>query len=64
MSTPELTPEQRTRLIEFAEQHGANWKAKLKRLWWSGKDEQQKDGHLLRQVRNSVGPHRLNDVRF
>lgn len=61
---PELTPEQRARLIAFAEQHGSNWKAKLKRLWWSGADAQERDGHLLRQVRNTIGPSRLDSLKF
>lgn len=67
MSTPkppELTDAQRQRLITFAEQHGKCWRSKLKRLWWSGADDREPDGHLLRQVRNTIGPSRLDDVRF
>lgn len=44
---PNLTPEQRAALIEFKKEHGRCWRAALRRLWHSGKDQQE-----LRQIRN------------
>lgn len=55
----DLTPDQRTRLIQFREQNGRTWKYKLWRLWTNGLDATEPDGHLLRQIRNQHGPEWL-----
>jgi len=44
-------------LVEFRNQNGARWKAKLVALWESGQD----DG-LLREARNMIGPSRLYKI--
>lgn len=50
------TPDQLQRLIRYAERHGPDWRSKLVHDWWTGRDAAQPDGHLLRQVRNQLGP--------
>lgn len=47
------------RLRQFAAENGRTWRAKLRRLWNTGKDE-----GLLRQARNIVGPSKLDKLRF
>lgn len=42
---------------DFAEEHGRNWRADLRALWDSGKDEGP-----LRSARNAIGPSRLSKV--
>ena len=53
---PTLSAEQAAALIRFANEHGANWKSKLVRLWETGSDPRIADAGLLRQIRNSFGP--------
>ena len=55
----DLTLDQRARLIEFKEAHGRGWKEVLNILWQTGRDAEQIDGHLLRQIRNQRGPQWL-----
>lgn len=62
MNRPEVTPEQLARLESFAREHGPRWRDVLRELWWTGRDDRQPDGHLLRQVRNRVGPRLLDRV--
>lgn len=50
------TPDQLQRLVRYAERHGRDWKSHLTLDWSTGKDVSQPDGHLLRQVRNQMGP--------
>jgi hypothetical protein len=57
-----MTDEQRDQLKQFAAQHGRNWKSKLRELWMRGADANEPSGHLLRQVRNQVGPSGLDKV--
>ncbi len=57
-----LNQEQLNRLRAFAKQHGRTWKSKLRTLWMRGADANEPDGHLLRQVRNRVGPSGLEKV--
>lgn len=52
------------RLREFAAEHGRDWKVILNGMWLSGRDANQRDGHLLRQVRNQLGPVWLNDFKL
>ena len=42
---------------DFAKVHGRNWRATLRALWDSGKDEGP-----LRAARNAIGPSRLSNV--
>lgn len=56
------TPEQAARLKLFAECYGDNWKEELLNFWLNGKDAQLTDGHLLRQVRNQLGPRWLKTM--
>jgi hypothetical protein len=46
----------------FATRHGRSWRAELAAAWLSGRDANEPDGHLLRQVRNRFGPRWLRDV--
>lgn len=52
-----LTPEQRNAVIEFAKQHGANWKEKLAEGW-----ERSAYPGLLQEVRNDLGPEWLAEM--
>ena len=54
------TAEQLARLQSFAAEHGRNWKSELLGMWLNGRDANQHDGHLLRQVRNQLGPSWLS----
>ncbi len=40
----------------FAKRHGDDWKEVLNTAWVNGRDTNEPDGHLLRQVRNNFGP--------
>ena len=60
MTTP--TPEQLERLRTFAAANGRTWRSMLRTLWMTGADAAERDGHLLRQVRNSVGPSGLDRI--
>lgn len=51
-----ITPDQSARLGAFAGEHGPRWRDELERLWATGGDCKLVDGHLLRQVRNQIGP--------
>jgi hypothetical protein len=59
----DLNPDQRARIIEFRDSHGKGWKATLSSMWWDGRDADQRDGHLLRQVRNQYGPAWLRELK-
>lgn len=61
-SLDKLNTEQRARIEEFKTYHGKKWKDVLAEMWWSGKDAQQADDHLLRQVRNQLGPQWLSSL--
>ncbi len=52
-----VTDSIRGRVAAFAAEHGRTWRAKLRSLWNSGKD----DG-LLRQARNIIGPNNLDRI--
>jgi len=53
MSTKfDVTAEQKQALNNFAAKHGRTWRAKLRSMWFNGKDASQPDGAYLRQVRN------------
>lgn len=63
MST-QPTPDQLQRLIRYAEIHGPGWKLQLVDDWWTGRDVRRPDGHLLRQVRNQLGPTWLDGFQL
>lgn len=50
------TPEQEIALAEYQAKHGHFWKRKLMEAWQNGTDTSEPNGHLLRQVRNNLGP--------
>jgi len=48
----------------FATKHGRTWKDKLLTAWMNGADAREPNGHLLRQVRNTLGPRWLDKVNL
>ena len=54
------TPEQLEALRAYKAKHGDYWKYKLLNAWLDGTDASEPNGHLLRQVRNQLGPSWLN----
>lgn len=58
------TREQVDALRAFAGRRGRNWKSKLLSMWFNGRDASEPNGHLLRQVRNQLGPTWLMNFRF
>lgn len=52
------------RLKQYADEHGRNWKQKLRDQWFNGSDANEPNGHLLRQARNKIGPGALENVTF
>ena len=40
----------------FAKKYGRYWKSDLGAAWANGRDINEPNGHLLRQVRNNFGP--------
>lgn len=59
--TPEPTPEQVYAIDAFKAKYGQYWKDELASKWWSGTDCDEPNGHLLRQVRNTLGPQWLSE---
>lgn len=59
----DLNSDQRQRLVDFARQHGSGWRETLNQMWWVGKDANQRDDHLLRQIRNQFGPCWLANLK-
>lgn len=55
----DLETDQRKALESFMERHGRQWKETLLSYWLNGKDAQEPGGHLLRQIRNRLGPQWL-----
>lgn len=60
----EPTDEQRAALASFAARHGRTWKAKLLAMWANGRDANEPEGGLLRQVRNAFGPSWLESFQL
>lgn len=52
-----VSPEVKATIAAFAAEHGRTWKAALRALWNSGRDEGN-----LRWARNSLGPSRLDRI--
>lgn len=61
-SSAELNTAQRARIEEFKKEHGRKWKVDLYELWWRGSDILEKEGYLLREVRNSIGLNWLSNL--
>lgn len=59
MSEP--TPEQLAALRAFATKYGNTWRQELADRWWNGTDANEPNGHLLRQLRNQLGPRWLGN---
>lgn len=55
----EPTKEQQAAIDAYRVEHGRSWKRALAADWWTGRDAQRANGHLLRQVRNQLGPQWL-----
>lgn len=55
-----ITNPVRYRIAIYAAQNGARWREALCADWQSGKDATLRDGYLLRQARNQIGPRGLN----
>ena len=62
MTTPNA--EQLEALQRYALKHGRCWKGQLVVDWMTGRDEQKPDSHLLRQLRNTLGPKRLTKFKL
>jgi hypothetical protein len=54
-----VTNDMRMALKKFAMSNGRTWKAALRTLWTTGRDE---DLPLLRQCRNVIGPNGLDRI--
>ena len=54
-----LTQEQQDVIAEFANTHGRKWKSVLSKMWMNGSDANQPNGHVLRSIRNTLGPRWL-----
>jgi hypothetical protein len=62
-----LTAEQLAAVAAFAGKYATRkggWKEHLLSCWMNGADANEPNGHLLRQVRNSVGPKWLKDFEL
>lgn len=58
------TSEQLEALQEFAAKYGRYWKDELRTQWLHGTDAHEPKGHLLRQVRNQLGPKWLTTCKL
>ena len=58
-----LTTEQAEALQAFAQKYGRCWKQTLMEAWLSGRDVGEPNGHLLRQIRNNLGPSWLTKYK-
>jgi hypothetical protein len=61
---PAPTPEMLAALQAFRARHGRTWKDKLMTMWLTGRDANEPQGHLLRQVRNRLGPSWLAKLKL
>ena len=62
MENRKPTTEMLSALQSFADCHGEDWKEQLSFAWMNGSDEREPNAHLLRQVRNHLGPSWLINV--
>lgn len=56
------TVDQVEALRAFATKYGPKWKSILMAMWIKGIETKEPNGHLLRSVRNNLGPSWLNGV--
>lgn len=63
MNHEDLTEEEDATLNAYAEYHGKRWKQQLLNDWLTGKDAQFPNGHLLRRIRNRLGPQWLENLK-
>lgn len=64
MSADTPTHEHVAALQRFADRRGRYWKATLRCMWFNGRDIDEPDGALLRQIRNQLGPEWLEDFKL
>ena len=60
--TSDLPPEHRAALKAYALRNGRFWKRKLLLAWSTGRDAEEPDGPLLREIRNRHGPSLLQGL--
>jgi hypothetical protein len=60
--TSDLSPEHRAALKAYALRNGRFWKRKLLLAWSTGRDAEEPDGPLLREIRNRHGPSLLQGL--
>jgi hypothetical protein len=60
--TSDLPPEHRAALKAYAQRNGRFWKRKLLVAWSTGRDADEPDGALLREIRNRHGPSLLQGL--
>ena len=58
---PEIPADVLSRLRDFRQQHGPQWRSKLRLVWLAGRDG---NDHLLRQARNLIGPSGLDRINL
>jgi len=58
------TPAQLAALKAFAAKYGHTWRTKLNDAWLLGRDASEPGGHLLRQLRNTLGPSWLASFKL
>lgn len=58
----DLTEAQREVLLDFKQRVGSRWKETLANRWAAGTDTNMICGHLLRQIRNRLGPQWLANL--
>jgi hypothetical protein len=60
----QATPEQLAALRAFAARNGRSWKRRLCELFFAGREIEEPEGPLLRQVRNTLGPSGVWKVKL
>ena len=60
--TSDLKPEHRAALKAYALRNGQFWKRRLLVAWSTGRDADEPDGPLLREIRNRHGPSLLQGL--
>ena len=60
----DLNPDQLAAVQGFADRHGPGWRGQLLDAWLNGSDAREPSGHLLRQVRNQLGPSWLSKAQI
>lgn len=60
----DLNPEQKESLLAYVTKKGRYWKSHLRAAWEDGSDANERNGHHLRQIRNTLGPLWLIKVKL